>query len=199
MKRKMLPCLSLLALCVALLCVGVYAIAPKTHNIWGVITVQTKGIALQLRAYYESPSTPLTDYVTLGNGESLSIPQSDNLHFDVSNVFDLDNKPTITLIIGVNNISETALGAYFVKTPVESGKDTAIGNIETEKFFSATMDGETIPEVIKVTFPEYTQIDADAETYLYLTVSLEKLLDKQSSVDLNLVLNLDETYDPPEE
>lgn len=187
MKRKMLlPCLSSLVLCVALLCIGVYAVSinPKTHDVWGTISVLSKAKEIQLRAYYDSTSTPLTDYINVLNGGTFNIPNSNKLRFDVSNRYNLDPKPTITLIIGIKNMEAGELGAYF-------------GNGNTEEFYSAKMGKTTVEEVVKVQFPEYTSVASGMETYLTLTISLEKLLDESSSVTLDLVLNIDDPYNPP--
>ena len=116
-KKRFIPAILMLMLCVAVLCMGIYAAAPVSNTISGTITVQGAGYEVGVRIYRVNPETglkgtELTDGEQKSKGviEDLSLG---NLTFDVGPASILSDVPTKRFIVEVKNYSSVELGVYF--------------------------------------------------------------------------------------
>ena len=119
-KIKLIPSLILLALCIAILGIGIYAAAPAGNTITGTVTITAANAPVSI-ALYDTPS----DYVytnAFGTGTTkkgdtrtggLSLAYNP-ISFDASGANTLEDVAPITKLIVVKNNSATKdLGVYF--------------------------------------------------------------------------------------
>ena len=123
MKRiKLIPSLILLALCIAILGIGIYAAAPAGNTITGTVTVNAANAEVGI-ALYDDPTgyNPGVGGYQFGDGTTkkgntrtgLSLSYS-AVEFDASSANVLSDVATVTKLIVVKNNSTTKhLGVYF--------------------------------------------------------------------------------------
>ena len=138
-KFKIVPSLILLALCVAVLGIGIYAASPASNQITGTVTVTAANVSVTIEAYSGSTATgdPIAS-ITTRTGDELKLgslefvrkasayaeetgSNRDSLEYadKLSEVEDI----VITFKI-INNSSTTDIGAYFSTDDMKEHKNS---------------------------------------------------------------------------
>ena len=189
-KLKILPSIFMLTLCVAVLGVGVFAVAPTQNTISGSITINSANPEVLITAYgYNSDGTMNTTNPIMAETPARSGINIDlkSLTFDTSacnseaDLAKLDIKVTLR----ISNPSSKKLGVYFSTAPV-ADKATA-GDVKTTKALT-TSTSET--DMVKAVMDDYKALSAkDTSNGVVETTITFKLL-KFASGDTNPTVNL---------
>ena len=181
MKRlKFLPSVLMLVACVAVLCVGIYAVSPVENQIGGSLTVSSMAkVNLTVYSDYEEIySTKKT-----ADGITFDLGAKGALDFNASNASTKDDIPQRVIRIRIENITNKALGAYFYNG--DSSTLTADGlatydSLSHEEYIY--QNGTTTNPVAKATLSTYTYIAASDgaeggydEVDMYMTIDVERI------------------------
>ena len=124
-KLKLIHGLILLALCVAVLGIGIYATAPASNTITGTISVTAANAEVEVSVYQDSynPASPATNrQSTATTRTGSSVLSMGAIAFDASSANTKYEVPLKEIIIVIKNHSTTQqLGAYFWKTTADGG------------------------------------------------------------------------------
>ena len=118
-KLKLIPGLILLALCLAVLGVGIYAAAPASNTITGTVSVTAANAEVEISVYenYYNPGSPATNRLSTGTTRSGLELSMGSFNFDASGANTKYDVPLKEIILVVKNHSTTQdLGMYFWNT-----------------------------------------------------------------------------------
>ena len=187
-KIKILPSILMLVACIAILGVGVFAVAPTQNTISGSITINSSNPEVEIMVYRVVKEGEGTKYEAISTSPYVARAGVDialgNLEFNSQGANDIDEVEDIVIKFVVTNKSTERLGMYFATSPsVTQGTQT------TDPV--AYCDG-----AIKASFADYTELPASGNASITLTFSMEKFVDSSASLDLstsNIFFNI-ETY-----
>ena len=192
-KLKLLPSVLMLVACVAVLGVGVFAVAPTQNTISGSITINSTNPEVLISAYGHKADgtvdeskvimteTPARSGININLGSLTFDTSTCNTEEDLAK---LDVKVTIR----VSNPSSTKLGVYFSDAPVA---DKAVsGNVATEKPLT---DSTSVSTNVKAFMDGYKALDAKATNNgvcdTVITFKLSKFMSENATVDLSIEQN----------
>ena len=170
-KIKILPSILMLIACVAVLSVGVFAVAPTQNTISGSITINASNTPVEINLLIDGEQ--VSGYPkTVRSGLDMDIDQS--LLFDGSVVNSAIEVPDHVITIMVQNKSQNALGVYFHQTPAENDTYAStedgieanyakLGNIQTEKVIYSNADGD----IVKATLTPYLYCAPESTDYSF--------------------------------
>ena len=186
-KFKIIPSLILLALCVAVLGIGIYAASPASNQITGTVTVNAANAPITIQAYLGTPTTtPISDLVTTRTSKPVGI-YNNSLVFNCSNANNVGDVNSILVTFRVTNLSTTSdLGVYFSNTvqSVPLTVSTKSNIMTTQNLDDVTHNTES---VVSGKFSGYTLLEAGEHVDMTMTLSLalETLSDTELSVNLS--------------
>lgn len=187
-KFKLLPSIIMIIACFAVLGMGVYSASSQTRNIKTTITISAAGAVCELTAYLNNTSSsPISNTAKVRNGIAEVNITPGALRF--SGACFVEELEPIDLIIGIKNTSDINLGAYFAKSATASGE----ANIETPRYLSGTTSSGTLPNAVYLEFGEYTEIPVGETAYITCTITAKELAQVPASVELNLIVNIEES------
>ena len=139
-KIKILPSILMLTLCVAILGVGVFAIAPTQNTISGSITINSANTPVSIQLLVDGE--PKGDPVTVRSGATFDVGA---LAFNTSGVNSVGEVRNRKVTLSVTNLSTTQdLGVYFYKDGTTLTNDLAdVQNVMLQKDIYATGDDDT--------------------------------------------------------
>ena len=168
-KIKLLPSLILLALCVAVLGIGIYAASPASNQITGTVTVNAANSPIKVQAFLGAVASdkPLTSEVSTRTSTTLDLNENRTTNpmvLNASEADDVDEVASVLVTFKITNLSTSKpLGVYFSDTE----KSGAIAS-KSEVLRARTLDGATTAQtpVIKTNalgavFTGYTQLPAN--------------------------------------
>ena len=174
-KVKLLPSILMLVMCIAVLGVGIYAVSPAQNNVSGTITVIASGAEITVSVYKDSVSQAnLLASKSSRNGTTVPV----NTHtIDASNASDVDDAPTVKLIVV---FSTTSTDAFIVDT-------------ETIEYFDGIVsaNSQVFDDVVMVS-KVHTPGQTDVATGL---ASFTKDKDYQIACNFSVTELQDQSYD----
>lgn len=194
MKRaKIIPSLLMLVLCVATLCVGIYAATPTSHSIAGKINITSAGSLIEAQAFLGTTDTELSDPIsTRYNGGTLVLNKKE-IKFNCADSYEINIDP-ITIILRIKNKSNSSLGVYFVEPTTNAEGDAIASTTKTTTQYISGIEDTTsnpINDIIRADLPDYTELPAkqDSEyTDLEINLNLLKASDSPMTARIDLFL-----------
>lgn len=192
-KYRLLPAIFMLVLCLAALCVGVYALRPKKSNVQGTISIQASNVEAEITAYLGiGKTTKISDTISTRGNATLDIYEN-VLSFNGEGKSQASDVESITMVIEIKNKStERDLGAFFydgwLPQTVTNNNITTLMN-----FNGASEDGKVLTaNLIQADLQGYTKVGKNETINLTCEFSLKKLADVGMCVNFNLPLVLHE-------
>ena len=189
-KLKLMPSILMLVACVAVLGVGVFAVAPTKNTISGSITINSANPEVLISAYGHKADGSLDESNVImaetpaRSGVNINLG---NLNFDTSSANDEEDlaKLDIKVTIRVSNPSSTKLGVYFSKSPVADKATT--DDIAEEKDLT---DSTTAKDNVKAVMEGYKALNAKATDNGVCDTTITFKLLKFVTADQNPTINL---------
>ena len=190
-KLKILPSILMLTLCIAILGVGVFAVAPTQNTISGSITINSANLEIGIKAYkYDAQGsleqTPFFEAPSVRSGVDIDL---DELEFNLENINtqqELTNAD-IKILIKITNPNATVLGAYFSNDVVDGLAKDDLSVIADYKPLTTQGGNAT---AIRAVYPGYQVLPAkagqtDGECELLLTFRMTDFLSANDTIQLN--------------
>ena len=139
-KIKILPSILMLIACIAILGVGVFAVAPTQNTISGSITINASNTPVSIELLIDGVSQGPAEMVR--SGKTFDVGDLAFITAGVNSVKEVKYKK---VTLSITNLSTTeSLGAYFFKDDTTLTNGMAdYGNVMLEKDIYATGDEET--------------------------------------------------------
>ena len=201
-KFKIVPSLILLALCVAVLGIGIYAASPASNSITGTVTVTSANAEVQIDVFKNeaieanrvatSVTTRTSKNITLNSSlltfERTTEAKADGKGASIEFAEDEDDVAPLTLIFRVTNLSGKDLGVYFSSQAVSAALTNATkGLITTTTTFADANDAHT--DAVNATLTGYTELAGkDGNTYSHVDMEVELTLSQLYETSFDVVL-----------
>ena len=177
-KIKILPSILMLTLCVAILGVGVFAVAPTQNTIQGAITLDVVNMPLKIRCYLDT--TEEQNLQKSFNEVRTGIKWTDgiqDLRFDLSSANTIEDVPERKLIVQIENPTNNILVAYFTKNGEEVTTDI--------------LKSETSIDVANVTLDDSTILNSESTIEMTIVLKASSFLTgtaQTASINYGLVV-----------
>ena len=180
-KIKLLPIVFMLALCVGVLSVGVFALTPTKNTFSGKITINSTNPQINLTAYYNSVDDDNIIGKTQPARAGVTIDITDSrLTFKMDNVNTVDDVEKKYVIIVIENTADFPQAAYFTTSESPNLADS----IKPLTCDGKTSTGAVIDNVLKLSFSAYTIIPKNGTAQVKVEFSLLKLYTENLTTDL---------------
>ena len=177
-KIKVLPSILMLIACVAILGVGVFAVAPTVNSISGSITLDVVNEPIQIKCYLDTTEEKnlIEEFNEVRTGIKWTKDIND-LKFDLSSANTIEDVPERVLIMQITNPTAKKLVAYFTKNDsvalvdtLTSSDGTAVADVNL-KIPTILNAGATIEMTITLKASSFLTVEAkNAIINYYLTV-----------------------------
>lgn len=180
-KFKILPSILMLVLCVGVLAVGVFAVAPTENTISGSITIQMSNQPLVIKCYLDEvkPENLQEEFSEVRAGIAWT-KGIQNLAFDTASANIIDEVPERKLIMEITNPTTNKLMAYFTK-------DGDVAVSDTLKTLSNV-------NVADVTLKGLTALDSESTIQMTITLKASTFVSDGTSLtaSINYGLTIEE-------
>ena len=203
-RLRILPSVLMLVACVAVLCVGIYAVSPVNNEINGSLTISSMA-KVNITAYANEKEIFST--TKTASGVSMNLTESGALDFDALNASTADEIPQRVLRIRIQNLTNKALGAYFYngdESTLETQEDgtklaTYASLVHSQKIYpqgaDKTVEANSVADVTLSTYSYIAAANPDNdydEIDMYITIDVTKIDFDDIVCDFALKLRIEE-------
>lgn len=208
-KRKLIPSLLVLLLCVAVLGVGIYAARPASNRISGTVTINAANAQVEITAFLDEVVVSDPDAEPAVEGTEISntvvtrtshdiVIQENKIVFDTDDAEAASNVAAKTIIFQIKNNSDKALGVYFSLAPITTALTTsnAAATVAREMDLNGikTADSTVLTDAVHAQMSGYVQLAGNATiTTVTVRLTLNNLYTDDYTVDLenSIYLNIE--------
>ena len=194
MKRfRLLPSIVMLALCVGVLCVGVFALNPISNSISGTINISASMGNFAITGYVDDVIVYPRKQV---HTKADLVIDSSKLNFNAGDYYFAEQVPEKEIKLVIENLTDTALGVFFCDT---ANVNATENNIVTDAEVKSSTDTSKTIVNAELDFYKYIAPANEENTFdkveMLITLSVASLTGSTQSGIFNFNLNIEE-YDP---
>ena len=192
-KIKILPSILMLVACVAILGVGVFAVAPTKNTISGTITVNTANTPVALEVIKGTET--IAKYDTVRSGQAIDFGALEFFEEGApqNTLLDADE---IRLSIKVTNKGTTAVGAFYAESTTVMGDGELADGIDDIIYQKTYKEGTKA--IAQAYMSSYTPISAGDTEEMAISITLAGFPTSNQNFDLGITLFI-EPYEATEE